>query len=389
MRILFLSTWMPYPPTNGSKLRAYNLLRVLAQRHAVTLITLAPSGTEPPAAALRALCTDVHVVPATPFHPRSLRALAGTVLGTPRSLVATFSASMVRCIEATLSRGDIDAVVASQLPTARYAPVFSATPAVFEEVELGVLWDEFTRAPTALGRARYGLTWLKHRRYLAGLLRHFRACTVVSEPERRLICAAVPGAPRVDVIPNAVDATAAARVVAERDADGPIFAGPLGYEPNLDAMQWFAADIFPEIRRGWPAAHLTITGDPAGRALPPTLGIAVVGQVDDIGLAVASAAVSVAPIRLGGGTRVKILEAMALGTPVVATSKAAEGLDVVHGEHLLIADDGREFADHVVHLLNDPALRHRLSVQGRDLIARQYDWAVVGPRFAALLEEVV
>jgi len=388
MQILFLSTWMPYPPANGSKLRAYNLLRVLARRHAVTLITLAPPGTETVAPALRSLCRDVHVVPVTPFNPRSVPALAGAVRTTPRSLIATFSPVMAERIETVLGRSSIDVVVAAQLSAARYAPVFRTAPAVFEEVELTVLRDQFERARTVFGRLRYGLTWLKHRRYMGRLLGHFRACTVVSEEERRLLTAAVPHGPRIEVIPNAVDCSAAAQVVAARDAGGLIFAGALSYEANHDAMQWFAAAVFPHIARAWPAAHLIVTGDPGGRVLPPTPGIAVVGVVDDVGRAVASATVSVAPIRIGGGTRVKILEAMALGTPVVATSKGAEGLDVVSGEHLLIADEPREFAAHVVRLLSDPALREQLVEQARELVARRYDWAVVGPRFAALLEDV-
>lgn len=388
MQVLFLSTWLPYPQDNASKLRTYSQLQILAERHAVTLISFAPPAAEEVPAPLRSVCRDVDIVPTVPFHPRSVPALAGALRAAPRSLTATFSPVMAARIEATLADRDFDVVVAAELQTARYAPLFSTMPAIFENAEIGVLWEQCKRAPTAFGRVRYGLTWVKHRRYMARLLRHFRACTVASEVERRLLMAAVPAAPRIEVIPNAVDCAAAAQVVVERDAARIIFAGSFSYEPNYDAMQWFATAVFPHIARAWPPARVIVTGDPAGRVLPPTPGIVATGLVDDVRQAVASAAVSVAPIRIGGGTRGKILEAMALGTPVVATSKGAEGLDVVSGEHLLIADDPQAFAGHVVRLLGDPALRERLAARARELVTRRYDWTVVATCFTALIEEV-
>ena len=389
MRVLLLSSWFPYPTTNGSKLRIYNLLRALAPHHQVTLLSFADRPDSDPAApALRALCRDIHVVPWTPFDPRSRHALRGLLSGTPRSLVGTFSPVMARRVETIVAASCPDLVVASEIGTASYAPYFHDTPALFEEVELGVLYDRFTRAPSAARRARHGLTWIKHRRYLSRLLPHFRACTVVSEPERRLLATAVPQAPRIEVIPNAVDVVATASVRGTRNPNGLIFAGSLSYFANHDAMRWFLADVFPRIRAGCPAAHLTVTGDPGDAALEPNPGVTLTGLLDDVRGAVASAAVSVVPLRIGGGTRLKILESMALGTPVVATSKGAEGLDVVNGEHLLIADEPGQFGDHVLKLLRDPALREHLAGQARELVARRYDWAVVGPRFAALIEDV-
>ncbi len=345
MHVLLLSRWFPYPTTNGSKLRIYNLLRVLAPHHEVTLISFADRpDADPTTPALRALCRDIHVVPWTPFDPGSGHVLRGLLSGTPRSLVDTFSPVMARRIEAILAQDRPDLVVASQVATASYAEYFHDTPALFEEVELGVLYDRFTCAPTAAQRVRHGLTWLKHRRYLSRLLPHFRACTVVSETERSLLATAVPHAPHIEVIPNAVEVAATASVKSIRNPNGLIFAGSLSYFANHDAMRWFLAEVLPHIRRDWPAAQLTVTGDPGDAALEPTPGVTLTGLLDDVRGAVAAAAVSVVPLRIGGGTRLKILESMALGTPVVATSKGAEGLDVVNGEHLLIADDPRAFA---------------------------------------------
>jgi glycosyltransferase involved in cell wall biosynthesis len=137
-----------------------------------------------------------------------------------------------------------------------------------------------------------------------------------------------------------------------------------------------------------PGVGLTITGDHAGLPLPCTNHVSLAGVVDDVRPLIASASVSLAPIRVGGGTRLKILEAMALRAPVVATSKGAEGLDVRDGEHLLIADTPEAFADATIRLLKEPGLRERLADNAYQLVREHYDWAVVMPRFLHLVERV-
>jgi glycosyltransferase involved in cell wall biosynthesis len=133
---------------------------------------------------------------------------------------------------------------------------------------------------------------------------------------------------------------------------------------------------------------VTITGDHADLPLPPADNLALTGFVDDVRPLIASAWVSLVPIRVGGGTRLKILEAMALGTPVVATSKGTEGLDAKHGEHLLIADSPEAFAEAVIRLLQEPGLRRRLADKAYQLVQERYDLAALIPRFLDLVERV-
>ncbi|MGQ9768776.1 MAG: glycosyltransferase family 4 protein, partial [Anaerolineae bacterium] len=171
-----------------------------------------------------------------------------------------------------------------------------------------------------------------------------------------------------------------------------VFNGSLTYSANYDAMQWFLAQVWPRIRAQVPAATLTITGSTAGVNLTGLAlddHVRLTGYVEDVRLPVAEAAVAIAPIRQGGGTRLKILEAMALGTPVVATAKGAEGLDVVDGEHLLLADDPERFAASVLRLLADDALAARLAADARRLVEGRYDWEQIGRRFVNLVEDVV
>jgi glycosyltransferase involved in cell wall biosynthesis len=160
--------------------------------------------------------------------------------------------------------------------------------------------------------------------------------------------------------------------------------------PNDDAMVWFLREIFPRVQAKLPALRLTITGDHGNRPLPPSPAgkVTLTGFVDDVRPLIAQSYISLAPIRFGGGTRLKILEAMALRTPVVATSKGAEGLDVEHNEHLLIADTPQAHAEAILRLLQEPGLRQRLADKAYQLIRQKYDWSVVTPRFLELVERV-
>jgi hypothetical protein len=151
VRILFLSGWYPYPVNNGSKLRILSLLRG------------------------RSLCREVQVLPRKPFDPHSWRARLGFLSPTPRSVVDTFSKEMAQRIEQAVSLKGFDLVIASQLGMAGYGQHFQGLPALFEEVEVGVPYGQFAQAPSTWRRARYGLTWAKHRAYLSRLLRRFRA----------------------------------------------------------------------------------------------------------------------------------------------------------------------------------------------------------------------
>ncbi|GAB4543403.1 MAG: glycosyltransferase family 4 protein [Anaerolineae bacterium] len=389
MRILFLSSWFPYPPNNGSKLRIYNLLRGLARHHQVTLLSFADQPhVDPEIPELRPLCDQVQVIPWKPFNPRSRQARLGFLSLTPRSIVDTFSSEMAGCIEERVSSGDYDLVIASQWAMASYGPCFQGLPALLEEVEVGVPYEQFARATSLWRRFRYGLTWAKHRAYLARLLRHFKACTVVSEQERRLLSRAIPGYQAIEVVPNCINLVEYSDVRESPQANSLIFTGSFRYFANHDAMTWFLQEVYPPIRAQVPEVRLTITGDHAGRPLPAADNVTLTGFVDDVRPLIASAWISLVPIRVGGGTRLKILEAMALGTPVVATSKGAEGLDVQDGEHILIADTPEAFARAVLRLLADPGLRSRLADNASKLVRDRYDWAAVMPGFLDLIERV-
>ena len=385
MRILLLSAWFPHPPSNGSRLRVHQLLQALAPQHSVSFVGFADQpDVDPDAPALRSLCDSVQVLPRPSFEPRAWRSRLAWFDRRPRSLVATFSPAMAAAI--TRAVAGCDAVVASQLACAAYAPWFGAAPALFEEVELGALHGQLMQQ-TPTRRWRAALMWGKYRRYLRRLMPRFRACTVVSNREQELLAGLLGHQRGIHVLPNGVLA-GNYQAAAAPQPDTLIFTGALRYGPNHDGMRWFVGEVWPLIRRARPAARLLITGDHGELPLPPAAGVERTGLVDDVRPLLSGAWLAIAPIFAGGGTRLKILEAMAAGTPVVATTKGVEGIAAVAGEHVLLADEPAAFAAHVVALLSDSALRRRLAQAARRLIEQHYDWRVLGPRFEALVRSV-
>ncbi|MER2511539.1 MAG: glycosyltransferase family 4 protein [Nitrosomonas ureae] len=395
MRILFLATWFPYPPDNGSKLRVYYLLRALAAEHKVSLLSFAFSTARPDVRGdLYEWCYAVETVPLEPFVVNRAGALATFLSARP--MASRPIPAMQQAVDKALQAIAFDAVIASTGMMADYAlQAPPKTVCVLEEHNAMTRWayERYQQTYGGLQRTRAWLSWRKSRIYEKRLYRRFDLITMVSEADRRA-AAALLGAEhsRVELTPNGVDCTHNQPNVATRRPNALVFNGSLTYNANYDAMQWFLQHVWPAVRRQVPAATLTITGSTAGVDLSGLAlddHVRLSGLVEDVRLPVAEASAAIAPIRQGGGTRLKILEAMALGTPVVATFKGAEGLEVVNGEHLLLADDPPTFTRAVLTLLTDDSLAARLRHNARRLVEERYDWDVIGRRFTALLSNAI
>ncbi|MFN2195196.1 MAG: glycosyltransferase [Anaerolineales bacterium] len=389
MKVLFLSRWYPYPPSNGSKLRIYNLIRGLANQHQVTLISFTDPGEGPPdRSGLQPFCQQIYTVPWKTFNPTETASKLGFFNLTPRMVQETYSSDIERLIQEELTRQRYDAVVASQFDMAMYASLFGNVPALYEEAELGTYYDQYTRAASPGARLRYWLTWWKHKRYLRLLLGAYAACTVVSADEQRMLQRVYPDYEEITILPNCVDVPAYEAVSGKPEANTMVFTGSFNYQPNYEAMYWFTDQVMPKVTAEIPSARVRITGDHAGQHLPNSNQVELLGFVDDIKPVVADAWISLAPIHQGGGTRLKILEAMALHTPVISTTKGAEGLDARHGEHLLIADTPEAFSQACVRLLKDRKLRDELAHNAFALVKTRYNWQAVIPDFLNLMNKI-
>lgn len=381
MRILFLSRWFPHPVNNGARIRIFNLLQALRIEHAVALIAFAEEDIpQASLAAMQAICDDVRVVPYHGFRPGSVRARLGFFSPTPRSVIDTFNPEMLAVVEQVAAAWRPDFVIASEIDMLRYALAVKDAGRVLEELELAVPYDAYHSAPRGVARLRKRLTWWKLERYLRRTLPDFDLVTVVSPREQELAQRVCPPSLPVRIVPNGADLVTLRQVQATPQPGTLIYSGALSYYANYDAVHYFLAEIFPLILAQAPATRLLVTGSTAGVAfdqLPQTPNVHFTGYLESVWPAVAGSWVSIVPLRLGGGTRLKIIESLALGTPVVATTKGAEGLGLTAGVEITIADTPQLFAEKVLALLRDAERRHQFSARGRTA-AQRYDWAAIG-----------
>ncbi|MFN7982731.1 MAG: glycosyltransferase family 4 protein [Vicinamibacterales bacterium] len=383
MKLLIVSTWCPVLPDNGARLRAYHLIRTLAQRHDVTLVSFADR--EPPKAALdvlRALVTRMEIVIGSPFAQRSLtrRGLFST---TPRSLVQAHHAGMQQTVNRLAPHCDV--ALGLELPAAMYLRHLNM-PKVFEEAEVSVLRDQ-ARHASGLARTRRWLMWRKSARFMRQLISQFERTTVVSPQERSLLIDIGVEPSRLAVVHNGVDDDDFLYPPRPR-VPRIIYPGSLTYSANFDAVHEFLRTTWPLLRQR-PGLEFMVTGSIDGvdlSRLPPCDGVRFTGRVDDVKALIAESTAVVVPLRVGGGTRLKVLEAMALGTPVVSTSKGAEGLALVNGEHLLIAESPASWTGHVFALLDEAGLSERLAGAARAFVARHYRWTDSAAALESLLE---
>jgi glycosyltransferase involved in cell wall biosynthesis len=391
MRLLFLSAWCPLPADNGSKIRIWALLRELSRWHEFDLVAFAPvplpAGTK---RRLEEICQEVELVPESPFPNRAVEGLRGLISSRPRSEVANYSPRMASTVQRRAERG-YDLVVASQLHMAPYALLIPGVPRLLEEVELGALHDQYASQHHPIRRLRYGLTWWKSRRRLAALLEHFAAATVVSQPERALLESLAPRGLQIETVPNGVDVEACSAQFGPPEPDVLVYPGALSYAPNLDAVRHFASSVLPRIRAARPGVRLRVLGraEVQQRAIFSAVpGIELTGYLVDARPAVAQAWAEVVPLRIGGGTRLKVLEALALGTPVVSTPKGVEGLELEAGRQILVANSDEQFAALSIQLLENPALRERLAAAGRLLVRERYAWSSIATGLNTLIEDL-
>jgi glycosyltransferase involved in cell wall biosynthesis len=395
MRVLVVSTWFPYPPSTGAKSRAHHLLRVLGERHEVALISFADTPIEPEwIDRVRRLCGHVEVVERPPFHQDRLRGILGFLSPRPRAVVATDSSEMRARVARLADAWRPTHVMALTAATAPYVLDLPARlrPRASLDVDnlmTRALYDEYRRA-AGPRRLRRWAAWRKFQRYERRLIRRFDVALLLSQDDVDIVRPFVAGrGVRLAIVPNGVDVAHHRPGLVEPDRHRLVFNGSLTYEPNRDAMEFFVAEVLPTIRARVPELRLVITGarEPSfldGRPPPP--GVELTGHLADVRPAVAGSWACVVPLRLGGGTRVKILEAMALGTPVVSTRKGAEGLEVRDGVHLLLADSAAELAAQTLRLIESPALRARLAADARRLVEERYDWRAIGTRLCRVIE---
>jgi len=245
------------------------------------------------------------------------------------------------------------------------------------------IWRRHAETRTGIARLLYRLQYRRMLRYERRALGRFDGVLAVSDADRRTFAQLYPGAVRgaVDVVPTGVDTEYFAPSSSDPASRRLVFTGSMDWLPNEDAMRFFHREVLPLVRVEEPETTLTIVGrapTSTVKALANEPGIEVTGRVEDVRPYMRDAAAYIVPLRIGGGTRLKIFEAMAMGKAVVSTTVGAEGLPVVPGTHLMVADEPRTFARAIVRLMRDTARRRELEVAARAFVAEHYDWSSAG-----------
>jgi sugar transferase (PEP-CTERM/EpsH1 system associated) len=390
-------------------LRAYNLLAGLAARHTVHLLSFQQPGERLlPDSPLHRLCARLEVVPAPPPRPWWRRLVATIFSPLPDMALRLPSPEFLARLADWLAQERYDIVQAESLEMAPFLLAARRKAAgallVLDDFNAEYLlqkraWETDARAPDRWPGAIYSLAqWQKLRRYEAAICRAVDLTLAVSDMDAAALRRIAPGA-RLAVVPNGVDTSffreAAEFLVAAQDArerssdESPcdlVFTGKMDFRPNVDAALWFAREVLPRVRAEEPGARVLIVGQsPHARlgALARDPAVRLTGRVDDVRPYVARAAVYVVPMRIGGGTRLKVLEAMSMGKAIVSTSLGCEGYPVRDGVELIIADAPADFAWAVIHLLRDPARRKQLGSAAREFARARYDWRSIVPSLEA------
>jgi len=392
MKILFLSRWFPFPPDNGSKLRVYNLIKIIAKTHNIDLISFASEPIlEERERRMHSFCQKVVTVLFKDYNPDSLQSRLGYFSPKPRYIVDTYRKEFEKAVQSACQKKKYDLAIASQVDMTPYIKAVKGVKVMIDEIELMVHHEAYSKQSNGWQKLRRNLTWWKHSNYIKGVLKRVNGISVVSMREMELVEGLDRSQCLRKVIPNGIDMDYYQGDWGKPEPDTMIYAGALSYSANLDAVNYFISEILPLVKEQRPRARLLVTGkidDSIRASIPANPNVEFTGYLEDVRPRVGSAWLSVIPLRVGGGTRLKILESLAMGTPVISTSKGAEGLNLKSGRDIIIRDNPEEFADEVVKLLGSRELRSRLGLSGQQTVGSLYNWKIIGDKFLALLDEI-
>jgi len=388
MRILWVTPMLP-GMTGGGQKRNLNLIKIAAAKHDVSVLSLIQPGEDVRVPFLEPFCRRIELVPFQPFVPQGKwhNRLTGwsRLLFDPRPQYArTFPVeTMQEPLKRLMRELNPDLVFFAHLHTAELLPAAGDVPAILSEhnAEFEIIRRQQAAAGNLIHRFRDDLAWKKLLAFERYWIRRFPVCLAVSQRDAGILGELTDGKTRIQVVPNGIENAffAPTNDSTSEMRSSIIFVGTMSYQPNADAAIYFCREIWPLIRQAKPDATLTIIGSkpaPEVLALQGLPGVTVTGFVEDTRPYYWQATTSVVPLRIGGGTRHKILESMAAGCPVVSTTLGAEGLDLKPDRDLLVADRPADFAACVVRLLLDTAQRDRLAQAGRQT-AKLYDWSRV------------
>ncbi len=388
MNILHLSHRIPFPPDKGDKIRSHHQVRHLAERHSVWCASFVDDPRDMQHVdALRGLCQEVLAIPLSRTLA-SVRGVARLAMGGSLTEGFCHDRRMRTALRAWCDEVAFDAALIFSSGMAPYTSVIGARRKVLDFCDLdSQKWQWYAEQSSGPRAWLYRVEARRLRERERRWLSTFDACTVVTEAEAETVDDPILR-DRLHVVGNGVTPR---HDSVDCSIDTPPrvgFVGQMDYQPNIDAVCWFADRVWPSIRKRVPEATFEIVGRAPSREvrmLAAHEGIRVVGEVDDVHGHLRDFAVSVAPLRMGRGVQNKVLEAMAASKPVVLSSRAATGIHAVDGEHYVVADDSRKMTYDLVSLLNDPSRRAAIGRSAKRHVREHFRWHREMSKLEALL----
>jgi glycosyltransferase involved in cell wall biosynthesis len=400
LHILWLKTELLHPIDKGGKIRTYDMLKHLKDEHRITYLTL-DDGVSDGDAGEKALeyCHELIRIP----HHTQEKFTPGFYVELAQNLFSPFpyavkkyeSKSMREAILKALAKRDVDVLVCDFLAPALNVPVdIPSASVLFQHNVEAIIWKRHYQAQSNSAKRTFlKREWQKMTKFEERMCRQFDCVIAVSAEDRDLMRTQY-GVTCVDSVPTGVDTEFfKPRGETKPGAHDLVFTGSMDWLPNEDGIRYFVDSVLPLIKQSIPAVRLTVVGRNPSKSLVELSqrdpSIIVTGRVDDVRGYIEQGAAYIVPLRIGGGTRLKIYEAMAMEKPVVSTTVGAEGLPVENGSDIILADTLETFAAGVVKLLSDPQLARDIAVRAAQKVREQFGWKQVARHFAELCEHAI
>jgi polysaccharide biosynthesis protein PslH len=389
VKILYLCHRFPFPPKRGGKIRPFNMIKHLAASHDVTVASLARSPTEArEGEGITSFCSN-YVMAEVRNPIQMARMVARLPTATPSSMGFFYSPTLARRVREMLAREQYDLIFVHCSSVAQYVESVRGIPKILDFGDMdSQKWLEYSRYKPFPLSTGYWLEGKKLEREESRLASRFDMCTATTRAEWQTLTSYGNGF-ESDWFPNGVDSEYFAPSEEPYDRNTICFVGRMDYYPNQECMFDFCANVLPRLRERRPQIKLTIVGadpSPAIKKLGRLPGVTVTGSVPDVRPYVRRSALMVAPLNIARGTQNKILEAMAMGVPVVTSGVAAGGVDAVAQEHFLVANTYEDYSAAVLRVLEDRTERDRLARAGRERVLRHHAWAYSMRRLDAVIE---
>lgn len=394
MKILMLTPYLPYPLLSGGQIRTYNLLKKLANKHEVTLFSLIKSEEEKKyIPELKKYCSKVEVFKRSE-KPFTLKNIYKTAFSTyPFLVIRNHVPDVISAVQKELQSDNYDLIHAETFYMMPHIPKTSIPTILVEQTIEYLGYESYAKKAPIIYRPILNIDINKIKKWEQFYWKACDTLIVMSEEDKKYIAKEIGEKKKIEVVANGVDIDWF-QEVAKRETTNPtiLSVGTFKWLPNVEAVKYLVAKVWPLIKQQLPNAKLKIVGN----APTPDVfsyekqdsSIKVIGRIPDIRDAFASSDILMAPVFSGKGTRYKVLEAMASGTPIVATTTAVEGLEVVNGVHVMTSDSPAEMAKLAIELLNDKEKRKAMAKNGKKFVKQHYDWSLISHKLDMIYQRI-